>query len=68
MLDWMFVTFLNEKAISLILQYGILEKLVTLIPITLLGLPRLELILASKPCLFQTLLLRQIPKLQWFGS
>ena len=25
----MFVTFLNETAISLILQYGILEKLVT---------------------------------------
>ena len=30
-LDWMFVTFLNEKAISLILQYGILEELVTFI-------------------------------------
>ena len=28
-LDWMFVTFLNEKTISLILHYGILEKLVT---------------------------------------
>ena len=28
-LEWMFVTFLNEKAISLVLQYGILEKLVT---------------------------------------
>ena len=26
--DWMFVKFLNEKAISLILEYGILEKLV----------------------------------------
>ena len=30
-LDWMFVTFLNEKTISLILQYGILEELVTFI-------------------------------------
>ena len=30
-LDWMCVVFLNEKAISLILQYGILKKLVTFI-------------------------------------
>ena len=30
-LDWMFVMFLNEKAISQILQYEILKKLVTFI-------------------------------------
>ena len=31
MLDWIFVTFLNEKAISLFLQYEILETLVIFI-------------------------------------